>query len=228
MNGKMFLFLTAVLFLIFSFGACSKSNPASAPSPTATATRQVYSVSFREGVSSYTGCSDTKLSENLFALNYGSSDILQVGLVGVNGVMRALIKFDVSSIPASTEIKKARLTIKLNNAIGSTFDLNLMTLGKNWNETQATWEEASTGVSWAGGDITNTSSALPASVNPVSYDTLIFEITPSIVQGWVDNPASNYGVAFLADSETSGNFVAIYSGEYATEANRPLLEIEHY
>lgn len=212
-----------------TFTATMTVTETATATPTATLTLTPVTISFREGVSGYYGTTDAHIEQQNPNTNYGSYDYMQSGLLGVSVVKRALIRFDISSMPAGSYIHKAKLTVTLNNASGSAFSLKLHPVAMNWTEAQVTWNEASTGTSWGpGGSISSANAAMPAYVDPSDYSTLEYEIDNYIVQGWLDSPAGNYGLALKSEDETLFNFVSIYSSEEAVESNRPILEIEYY
>lgn len=212
-----------------TFSVTTTATDTSTVTPTATLTSTPYSASFRENVSGYNGCTDSMISQDNPDSNYGSFNYMITGVNGANGLLRSLIRFDISSIPAGAVISSAKLTMKLNNVSGSVFGVRLQPVSIGWNESQVTWTESSAGNFWVlGGTLSSANAAMPAYVNPADYNLLEYDITADIVQGWLDNPSQNYGLALKSENETLGNFVTIYTSEDSAESNRPLLEIEYY
>ncbi|HNZ30215.1 MAG TPA: DNRLRE domain-containing protein [Candidatus Goldiibacteriota bacterium] len=226
MKRKMLLLLTVFVTSVIPFVSCSKSNPASSPAPAATPTPDY--ISFQEGVLSYTGASDSEILANSSSVNGGSKEYMRIGYTTSLGVMRSLIRFDISSIPSGSIITKAKLTVRLNNSGGATtFSLRLVPAGALWLEEAVTWNQASNGAAWTGGDLSSANAAMPAVVSAGVTDVIVFEIENNVVQQWLDTPASNKGLAFITEDETAQNFAVIYTGERTPSSDRPLLEIEY-
>jgi hypothetical protein len=135
-------------------------------------------------------------------------------------INRALIQFDVNSIPSSATVEIAMLTLCYENgpsaaAQGRTNSLHRATSG--WVELVVTW-------------------LLQPSFDPVATDSVVvpaaqvcisFDVTTD-VQGWVDG-TSNFGWV-LKDSleDTSGNSEARYRSRETSETDEhPHLDITY-
>ena len=54
------------------------------------------------------------------------------------------------------------------------------------------------------------------------------ELNPSLVQDWMMNPTTNYGVILVSQDEEITNYSQIYSSGAADHAKRPMLKIWYY
>jgi hypothetical protein len=54
---------------------------------------------------------------------------------------------------------------------------------------------------------------------------ITFELTPQVVQDWLDSPVNNNGLILKSTDETNANRVYYYSSESSTTAYRPRLTV---
>ncbi|MEU6087591.1 DNRLRE domain-containing protein [Streptomyces sp. NPDC047085] len=160
------------------------------------------------------GVTDTTLSSGQPTTNEDTISSFGVGQkwleVGNNsttyGKARAVMKFTTSSIPTTATVLESRLfmwgaetTTGTNGAIYELHGLN-----KDFNETQATWNNATSTTPWttAGGDYSGTVSDTVAQVSEVGRHW--WDAT-SLTQGWIKTPTSNHGALVkLKDETTTG------------------------
>ncbi len=122
------------------------------------------------------------------------------------GKARAAMKFTTSSIPTTATVLESRLfmwgaetTTDTNGAIYELHGLN-----RDFTETQATWNNATTSTPWtaAGGDFSGTVSDTIAQVSEVGRHW--WDAT-SLTQGWIKTPTSNKGALVkLKDESATG------------------------
>ena len=121
--------------------------------------------------------------------NYGGLSNLYVNSSGT-----ALIRFDLSSLPAGTtgsQIGKATLKLYVNR-INTSGVLSVHPITSGWSESTVTYATIPT------------LGAAVASFTPAqAQQFMVIDIT-SLVQGWIGAPASNFGVAL---SSASGDVV---------------------
>lgn len=144
------------------------------------------------------------------------------------GIYRQLIKFDLSSIPASAVVSSATLSLyALSNAADNTRITRFFRQKRVWVESQATWSIYSTGNSWgtAGGfnatdceqtDIGSLSLVAALTLNQF-YD---WSLTPSAVQDWISGAFTNNGLLGRTDTELN-DLHGYASSDNVTAANRP-------
>lgn len=204
-------------------------------------------VSFQQGVNSYTGSADTHIQEYITNRNTGGNNELEVGrYLGGTATddKSALIKFDLSSIPSSATITSATIELTLTNTRNGTptksFGVHKVT--KAWGEGtktgidgatattgEATWSYSAYSTAWtaAGGDYTATptdTQAVAANIGgKYSWDIA------SMVQEWVANAATNQGMIFVEVSpqSTVNGTKDFGSKEHATAASRPKLTVTY-
>jgi hypothetical protein len=215
---KLFVFaslLTALLFV-----SCG-SNPATPVDPV----NDLMIMMFKDGFypsTVYSQTSDTFIDSGNAGSNFGGNFDINTGCY--SGVTRrALIKFDITDIvPVNVTVEKAYLTLTPNGSIGTMPSFQAYRINKSWAETAVTWSLI------AGNHETGACS------NSVSYSAaadnkLTFEIDSAMVQSWLTNPATNYGVMILASNETSGpdGYVGFVNRQQAAgyEYLRPKLTI---
>jgi hypothetical protein len=173
---------------------------------------------------------DTWIDEEMPMMNNGADDDLRADGVSGQGLTEsAFLRFDASSLPAGT-VTDARLSVSTNeddgseSSPGSQFSLYLV--GEPWVEAEANWLEASAGVPWS----TAGCAAAPcrSEIELVQFEPteqahryeLPFD--PGIVQGWRDEPDSNYGIMLATPAANGAHF---HSSESGNEVMRPALEV---
>ncbi|MGW4163133.1 golvesin C-terminal-like domain-containing protein [Streptomyces sp. NPDC004788] len=161
-----------------------------------------------------TGVADTTLSSAQPTTNEDTIQSFGVGQkwleVGNNsttyGKARAVMDFTTTAIPTTATVLESRLflwgaetTTDTNGAIYELHGLN-----KDFTETQATWNNATSTTAWtaAGGDYSGTVSDTVAQVSEVGRHW--WDAT-SLTQGWIKTPTSNHGALIkLKDESTTG------------------------
>ncbi len=177
--------------------------------------------------------SDTRLYEGLPDTEYGTIAYMTIGDIGVGKLMRSILKFDFSALPADVVITSATLSIyyyttEAGTPEGRTYDAKRITQTA-WVEAEANWNDYNTGNAWAagGGDFTETlkaSTVVPAVSNWIDFDVigqvdyanrLVSKVAHFIVMDSVDD-----------DGENRSRF---YTNNEVTQTTlRPKLVIEYY
>lgn len=166
----------------------------------------------------------TTLYENLQNSN-SSGDFLFSGktIQSKNSLRRALLQFDLSSVPEGAVIEKVSLTLKMNKTILGPINFGLHRVVSDWGVgnsdalgeegtgttamlDDATWECAySDGVgacktTWvnAGGDFVPEAMASDT-VHGVGFDTWSSTQFLNVVKSWIENPDSNFGMILIGD-----------------------------
>jgi hypothetical protein len=209
--------------LEFSTGSI---ETAVAPSAAAQASWQgiLATATFQEGVSGYTGTSDTYLNSSSSGTNYGASGTLQIITPLLLGsTQQSLISFNLSSIPAGSIVTGASVTFTASTAITLLPSVNIYKMLSPWTET-STWNSLSNGVSPNNIDASSTADASwGALIGLNGTATLSGAALASTVQSWINNPASNRGWLLTAGVTA----VQFYSSEAATTIFRPQLSITY-
>ncbi|MEU4740444.1 DNRLRE domain-containing protein [Actinosynnema sp. NPDC023658] len=178
------------------------------------------------------GASDTTLSSNRPDANLdaiGGQPWLMVGNNSTTyGRTRAVVKWnDLSAIPAGARVVDADLMLWgfFSEGGGATFDGHPLTRG--FVENQATWNRASTAAAWSapGGDIGASADQVVGIPNDPNWH--IWE-NAGLVQGWVDNPASNNGFEVKLRDEAGPQQRVLFLSDEATEPQlRPNLVVTY-
>ncbi len=178
------------------------------------------------------GASDTTLSSNQPDTNLdaiGGQPWLMVGnKSSTYGRTRAAVKWnDLSAIPAGARIVDADMMLWgfFSDGSGATFDGHPLT--RSFTESQATWNRASTATAWStpGGDLGAYADHVLGIPNDPNWH--IWE-NAGVVQGWVDNPASNHGFEVkLRDEAGAQQRVLFLSDEAAEPQLRPNLVVTY-
>jgi hypothetical protein len=183
----------------------------------------------------FTPTADTYLSSSSSTTNYGTNSTFSLRYK-----YKPLLKFDLSSIPSSTTITGANLTLTYSSTYsGSSNNKSLPAyiypLKRTWGENTATWDKYDGTNSWgtAGAlststDYNSTLSATTATITSTqnSGATLVTSIT-SIAQAWVTTPSSNYGllIAPVSLSTSNSSSAYFYSRETSTNSYKPTLTV---
>lgn len=135
-----------------------------------------------------------------------------------NNNRRALIKFDLTSIPSGATITSVSLTLNVSKVPGGvgTQTYNVYELNTDWGEgtsvgigngataiaPDATWSDAMLGTSnWttAGGDFSATALSTLSLSGTGNYDFPSSAPFVNTVQQWLNNPSANNGVILIGD-----------------------------
>jgi hypothetical protein len=187
------------------------------------------------------------------SVSNGAGPTLYAGKTGQNNsylLRRAVLAFDLASIPAGSTVTDASLKVQVtrtNGALAETFTLHPLTA--NWGEgtsnagapggggtlsqtNDATWIHRFYNTStWAaaGGDFLSTASASQSLAGAGSY-TFSSPGLAADVQDWLEDPADNFGWILrgneaLADGTLGAKEFA--SSEHATTSIRPTLTVTY-
>jgi hypothetical protein len=165
---------------------------------------------------------DTYIDSNNSSTNFGSSTGMTIDKSGGGaGNQRALLNFDLSSIPAGATINSATLTMEATNIDGP-LNIDVYEVLENWSEANATWDERDTATSWttAGGEFNATAEA---TLNTSSTGQHTWDIT-ALVQDWIDGTRVNNGI-LVGSPDTGTNVTATYDSSEGSVS--PLLQIDY-
>jgi hypothetical protein len=197
---------------------------------------------------------DNTLSADDPAYASGAGEYLFIGAIASGGARRALLQFDLSAIPAGSIVTSVSLRIAVQRAApqSGSDPAALHRLLADWGEgtsdggtggglTQAspgdaTWAYRYYGsppgiprVPWAaaGGDF---DPAASGTTTLLGVGTYLFGSTPRLVadvQGWVDQPATNFGWVMRGEEARSQTARRIFARTTAALSERPLLSVEY-
>ncbi|NNE69456.1 MAG: DNRLRE domain-containing protein [Rhodothermales bacterium] len=191
---------------------------------------QVEQIAFQDGVvpnASYSGTRDTKIKSDDENRAFGGDDNIEVDGSPDYG---ALLAWDISDVPAGATILSASIKLSVFDPTNDTYEV--YALQRPWSESDATWREASNGVSWSqdgasgSGDAGSQVLGLLRNSGTGEATIALNESGLAVVQNWIDNPGSNYG--FLIEDYARGNDgIDFHSREASNSAQRPRLELEY-
>ncbi|MDH7487519.1 MAG: DNRLRE domain-containing protein [Anaerolineae bacterium] len=204
----------------FSAGASGGQPPATAtPTPTPTPPLGLRTVKL-------IAKADTSIAVNGPDTNYGGLPLIYIG-----GQRDALLRWDLSPIPPTATVIRARLEFYVQWMSGSK-DLTITAypLLRDWQERQATWNEYASGQSWQVPGAQGANDRGPAvgslllAFDPALHGWQALDIAPAAVSGG----QAYYGL--LLDGVSSSN-VGVTSREYDTgfvPSYTPRLVVEYY
>ena len=181
---------------------------------------------------------NTLYEDAMGSVSNGAGEYLFLGNTNGNGVRRALVRFDVSGIPAGSTITGAELTMTMNLTIASAFNVTLHKVSSDWGEGasdagadggggavstkgDATWIHTFFDtVQWgtAGGDFDAMASATTSVDGNGAYTWGSTADIVADVQSWLDNGATNFGWILVGDEVSQPTAKRFASRENATGA----------
>ncbi|MEX2217266.1 MAG: multicopper oxidase domain-containing protein [Phycisphaerales bacterium] len=176
----------------------------------------------------------------------GADDNVFAGMTSQGDIRRALVRFDLSGVPAGSMVTAAELRLyctRTNSSSGAR-SVSLHRLLADWGEGTSggggqggegapptagcsTWvHRFYTGQLWAapGGDFAPGASATALVNAEGSYEWEAAGMVPD-VQAWVDSPAGNFGWMVRGDEAASGVAKRFASREASQAARRPTLTV---
>ena len=146
-------------------------------------------VEFRDGLNGYAGTRDVLLYSSFANFNFNFYDLLTADAP----TLRSVLRFDLSSVPPGTPVTAASLGLYVTNT-GNTSTVYPLT--RNWSETGATWNSPweDPGADDVPDDRSGTSMG---TFNPNGNGLRTTTLNTSVVQGWINDPATNFGVVFV-------------------------------
>jgi len=177
----------------------------------------------------FTPVADTYIISTSAGSNYGSESVISLnnqtsgGPAASRAVVRGLLRFDLSSIPANTIIDSATLDFVQDN--GNSGLINIVEATGSWGETTANWTNSSGIYGSTSFDSVSTGNTAGAAVPTITLNAAGL----SKVQSWVNTPSGNhgFGITTTNNGKNSNEWLALRSREHATEAHRPRLTLSY-
>ncbi len=183
------------------------------------------------------------------SLSNGAGIHLFFGKTNNGGLRRALLHFDLSTLPTGAVISSATLNFQVNKVkSGSGPDTaNIHLVNSNWGEGtsnagtsndgngtnaatgDATWVHTffnTSNWSTAGGDFAGRPSATTVVSTTGAYTFSSSQLALD-VQGWANGTVSNNGWVILGNESTNGSAKRMVSKENATSTQRPILTVTY-
>ncbi|HEX6272920.1 MAG TPA: DNRLRE domain-containing protein [Polyangiaceae bacterium] len=192
-------------------------------------------VTFTSGVDGYAGTVDASIA----SLDYSSSKNPEGTVYKVDGMLytytlayaaKALLRFDVSSIPANAVIRSASLSVTAESWVNSQSLIGNF-LATPWDLTGASfgWTSGGAGSAWSvpgigSGDVAGPRFLLTG-IDASGYQRKTAELDPASVERWVREPSTNHGV--LLTNPNSNRVLRLFSSEAKNAAQRPTLSVTY-
>lgn len=181
----------------------------------------------------FTPTNDTYLDFQNPGKNFGANSTFSID-GQTSQVNRAILKFDLSSLPAGATITTANLQMVATNVQTNTgFNIDVHPMTRDWLEGTGTgnagspnWTQYSGVNTWttAGGDYNATAESSTIVSTTGTYN---WSVT-NMVNSWYTIPANNFGMLLKFTNENTANQNKIFaSKENATTANQPLLAVTY-
>jgi hypothetical protein len=181
---------------------------------------------FQQGVNSYTGSTDTHIRQASTTSNYGNATTCQAdGDDGSGTDKYCLIRWALSGIPSGATVTAASITLRVTDS--TTQGYSLYQLNRTWNENQATWNRATSSVTWGSPGALASSDRGPVvgSVSGSGTQTVVLNGAGlSMVQSWISG-GTNAGIIVAHATNTNG--IDFASSEHGTVSYRPRLSITY-
>jgi len=196
----------------------------------AVATPVTFDVTFRQGVAGYSGCVDTRISQENPTRNFAEDDLF----LGMRGRVATLIRFDVSSIPSDAIVQQATLGLYVwgygnrppEASINAAYVVN-----RPWNEAEATWQRATAASLWtvqgcAGVPTDRSNVPLDPQALYQREEWYTWDVTGA-VQGWVGDSGNNRGLLLQQTNVSVGGEYFIRASEHLDSGVRPYLRVQY-
>lgn len=183
---------------------------------------------------------DTSLDGTYWATtNFGTDALLYVGYFTTEFRGHGLLKFDVSSIAASSTCDSATLylyTAEAQDNQDYTRNQVVYRMARAWTEAGATWNTYDGSNNWGTAGASNTSTDREASTiasTSVTANRAIgvetqFSLSASAVQDWWDGDYTNNGIQVRDSADDTDNCFSTYgSSDNGTTGYRPKLVVEY-
>jgi fructose-1,6-bisphosphatase I len=141
---------------------------------------------------------------------------------------RALLRFDLSGIPAGSTITSATLSLWVKEVRDGNISIRAHKLTNSWNEAQVTWKARNKAANllWTtqGGDYQTAILDSQTLLKDTKNVWASWNLTTAVAD-WYANPATNYGVILEAPVSTPKGEAKFKSSDDGTAAQRPKLEV---
>lgn len=192
-------------------------------------------ISSSQTLVTFTPSKDVSLGyhDNYQTANTNYNNAYQLAGYVIDGTMgglnknRALVAFDLSSIPTGSTIDNATISFfsfnnytvaPLTNGQQGNNSCYLQRVTEDWDQNVVTWNTQPNSIS-------TDELILPQSTAAVQ-DYLDMDVTAT-VQYFVNNPNQNFGYKFGLIDETLGNNLSFHSSESTDPAKKPLLKVTY-
>ncbi len=199
------IFLLAAFGLLLSLASCINDTPVDIQNSKATG--KIDSLVIRHPVLEKTAGK---------ALNTGDSPLLILGQAD-NKNASVLMKF--GKFPDSAVVESAELMLKTFQSLGDTtgtMQASVYRVTQSWDEKELTFESF--------GDQFDPTPITTVTLTPSDSDTVVVQLDPDLVTGWIDSTIDNYGIYIRV--EEGRFFKQVFSGN--SLQNPPRLQLKYH
>ena len=159
---------------------------------------------------------DTYLASDEPDRNFGASPVLHVGSSKEGGVRRALLRFDLTGLPAGAQVLSARMGLHVESKTGGG-TLAVHRIAREWDEAHVTWaSEGDRGFERGALASARTDTPLAEATSAVWFD--LTDLAGQLQRG----EAENLG---LLVSEAEAEDTTLLSSEIARSSERPWMQL---
>jgi hypothetical protein len=186
--------------------------------------------SFIQGVNGYTGVRDATVSSLYYPSNpkgtvFRDNDVLYT--YALDYTAKALLRFDVSSIPASAQVRSASLDVTFESWTAQTLTGNFLATPWSYDAPSLGWVDSGAGRPWTtpgigSGDVTGPSFQW-TNIDASGYQRKSVALDVASVQRWVQDASMNQGVVLT--NPNPGKVLRVFSSEASDPARRPKLAV---
>ncbi len=138
-------------------------------------------------------------------LNRGGENNVIVGQDNGNNTEHALVRFDLSSIPAGSTITAATLRLNAYKENGNAnWNIEVHRVTEAWTETGSNWDTTDGSTAWSGGGGGSYDPGIEASLPGTVTGWYEWDVS-ALVQAWHGGTHLNHGVALVPDSTSKRN-----------------------
>jgi hypothetical protein len=203
-------------------------------------------ITLQQGVNGYDGAFDASIFEDNPDNGAGAHSAFFVGVTQQNSPRRALIRFDLTRLPAGVDIRSVQLELFTEMGQGGLQTVTAHRLTTTWGEGfttvigaggsgaaaqpgDVTWNSRfHPSIPWGtfGGEFSTTASGLGSATTTGGRALISGAGMLDDVKAWIANPQQNHGWILLGNEVGTGNAKRFTSREGTTVANRPKLILE--
>lgn len=173
---------------------------------------------------------DSYINANSASTNYNNGT-LRLRPAASNQQRHAMIKFNVSEVPAGASIKSVSVGFRVSST-RSNQTANLFPMNTPWVRNVVTWDDPNgtapgrwaSETTFSPDDYDDSRPLGSFATNTVGYKAVSSINLRNLVQQWVDNPSSNNGIALIAMGTDTGESRLFDSS--STTNNMPYMDIQ--
>lgn len=203
------------------------TGTSTAVSVTVNASGTPTTVSLQNGTNGYSGMVDADIRFDAKTTNTGNNTTV---LIDGSPDYSALMKWDLTSIPAGKTVTNVTLTFNITDVSSNVYEL--YALRRAWTETVATWNKATSTVNWSTAGASNTTSdretAILGTLSASATGSKTITLTAAgiaKVQAWINTPSTNNG--FIIQDYANSDGLDLSSSEATTITQRPIITITY-